>query len=203
MVYGHGINDTSRGWMTANDKNQRIYRTWKNMLCRCYSEKYQEKHPTYKGCSVCNNWLMLSNFIRDLKFIDGYDEEKFLNGNLCLDKDIKSNGENKEYSLNNCLWVSSAENIRQAIKTREDNYFKNKNNPCSIKIAQYDKNGNIIKIWSSSREIQRELGINQGDIITCCKWYACGEDLEEFHKIRKGYPHKTVKNFIFKYAEEC
>jgi hypothetical protein len=30
----------------------KIYDTWCGMLERCYSEKEQERRPTYKGCSV-------------------------------------------------------------------------------------------------------------------------------------------------------
>ena len=182
-------------------------------------EKYHKKYPTYKNCTVCRRWLLLSNFVDDFKLISGYDKEKFMNGELELDKDIKSNGASKEYSLENCTLISKSENIRQATKTRNNDYLQGENNhnygknfsketrrkmseAKSIKIAQYDKQGNIIKIWCGSREIQRELGINQGDIIACCKWYACGEDLGEWHKIRKGYPNKTAGGFIFKYAIE-
>ena len=132
------------------------------MLERCYSEKYHETRPTYKNCSVCKKWLLLSNFINDFKLIDGYDDEKFLNGELCLDKDIKSNGENKEYSLENCLLVSKGENSRQATKTRDYS-------STAIKISQYDKKMNLIKIWNSSIDIQRELGIAQSNINACCR----------------------------------
>ena len=56
------------------------YVVWCDMLRRCYSEKYHKKKPTYKGCSVCNEWLLFSNFKRwfDENYIDGY----------VLDKDI-------------------------------------------------------------------------------------------------------------------
>ena len=120
MVEGKGINDMPKGWRLENEKNRRIYKTWSNMLCRCYSKKYHEKRPTYKNCNVCDRWLLLSNFIKDFKLIDGYDEEKFLNGELELDKDIKSNGQNKEYSLENCILVNQSENTKQAIKTSLD-----------------------------------------------------------------------------------
>ncbi len=124
VVYGKGINDMYRSWRTENEKNFRIYHTWANMLCRCYSEKYQEKHPTYKGCTVCKKWLLLSNFIEDYRLIDGYDENKFFKGELCLDKDIKSNGKNKEYSLINCMWVSKTENTIQSNKTMDYSFIQ-------------------------------------------------------------------------------
>ena len=202
MVCGHGINDMQYGWRIENEWNKRVYRTWHNMLKRCYDEKYHEKQPTYKNCSVYNRWLLLSNFVEDFKLIDGYNEEKFLNGELCLDKDIKSNGTNKEYCLEECMLVSKSENSKQSNKTMDYSSIKGENNPRSIKICQCDKKGNFIKIWNSSMDIKRELGINQSDIIACCKWYACGENLEEWYKTHKKYPHKTARGFIFKYAIE-
>ena len=108
-----------------------MYRTWHHMIVRCYSEKYQEKNPTYKGCSVCQRWLLLSNFVEDFKLIDGYDEELFLAGKLCLDKDIKSNNKNKCYCKNQCMLVSSSENTKQAWcgrKHKDETIEKMKNN---------------------------------------------------------------------------
>ena len=195
MIQDKGINDMPYGWVSKNKWNKKVYKTWHHMLERCYSEKYHETRPTYKNCSVCKKWLLLSNFISDFKLIDGYDDEKFLNGELCLDKDIKSNGENKEYSLENCLWVSKGENSRQATKTRDYS-------STAIKISQYDKKMNLIKIWNSSIDIQRELGISRSHIFTCCKWYECGENLEEWFKTHKENPRKSVGGYIFKYYEE-
>ena len=189
MVYGHGINNMPRGWRLENEWNKKVYKKWTSMLERCYSEKLHKKYPTYIGCTVCKRWLLLNNFIHDFKLIYGYDEEKFLNGELELDKDIKSNGTNKEYSLENCMLISKSENSIQSNKTKDYTFMQGKNNPMygrtgennpmhnkagkdnqkSIKIAQYDKQGNLIKIWYGSREIQRELGIGQAHIIACCK----------------------------------
>jgi hypothetical protein len=38
----------------------------------------------------------------------------------------------------------------------------------SKKVIQLDLNDNVIKIWDSTREIQRELGLSQGNISRCC-----------------------------------
>ena len=212
VVCCKGINDMTYGWTRSNEKNQRIYQTWHSMLVRCYDEKYQERKSTYKGCSVCQRWLLLSNFVEDVTKIEGYDEEKFLNGELQLDKDVKSIGVNKEYSLENCMLISNIENIKQSNKTMDYTFMQGENNPFygiigenhprSIKISQYDKKGDLIKIWNASYEIQRELGIKHQNIIACCKWYECGENLEEWHKIRKGHPNKSAGGFIWKYYEE-
>ena len=195
MVYGYGINDTPRGWRLENEWNKRVYEKWKSMFGRCYSEKYQEKHPTYIGCTVCERWLLLSNFTEDIPKIDGYDKELFLNGKLELDKDIKSNGENKEYSLENCLWVIHAENVRQSNKTKDYSCL-------SVKINQYDKQGNFIKLWSSSMEIKRKLGIDQSNIIACCKFWGMNCDKEKWYETYKQHPIKSASGFVWKYDEE-
>ena len=203
MIQNHGINDMPRGWRLENEWNKKVYQTWHDMLTRCYNEKFHKRSPTYKNCYVCKRWLVLSNFIEDIKLIDGYSEEKFLNGDICLDKDIKSNGQNKEYSIENCIWVSHIENFKQAIKTRDDNYLQGKNNLRSIKICQYDKETyELIKIWGCIHDIKRELSIDSGSITKCCKWYECNEDLKEWFKIYKENPRKSAGGYIFKYYKE-
>ena len=212
VVYSKGINDMPRGWTSKNEWNYRVYRTWQSMICRCYDKKYQERHPTYNDCSVCNRWLYLSNFIEDFELIDGYNEDKFLSGELELDKDLKSNGNNHKYSLENCMLVSHIENIKQAMKTRDYTQFQGENNPMynrkgkdnarSIKIAQYDKNENLIKIWDSTMDIERELKIANQSIVTCCKFWEIDCNKEEWYKTHKRSPRKTAGDFIWKYYDE-
>ena len=74
-----------------------FYQTWKSMLERCYSAKYQAKKPTYKGCTVCDEWLTFSNF-------KAWMETQTWEGNH-LDKDLLVVG-NKVYSPETCLFVS-------------------------------------------------------------------------------------------------
>lgn len=82
------------------------YRTWAHMLERCYSKKYQERKPTYKGCTVCNEWLSFQNFAR--WFSENYYD---ISGEtICLDKDILVIG-NKLYSPNTCIFVPNSINV--------------------------------------------------------------------------------------------
>lgn len=89
-VYGVGINDV--------DCKTRIpsYRTWKEMIGRCYAASRRPKHPSYQDCRVCDEWIYFSNFKKwfDENYIDGYD----------LDKDILFKG-NKIYSPHACRFV--------------------------------------------------------------------------------------------------
>lgn len=208
-VQGHGINDMPYGWASENEWNERVYRKWTHMLVRCYNENYHKTHPKYKDCTVCERWLTLSNFVEDFEKIDGYDREKFLNGELVLDKDIKSGkrGEkNKQYIMIECLLTTQGENSKEAMRTREyhelseetkrklseankgkqrseetkqkisENNAKTmqgkfgSDNPNSKRVAQYNKQTKkLIKIWDSIMDVERELGINPGNISSCCK----------------------------------
>ena len=142
MVAEKGIYDMPRGWRTANELNKRIYQTWSNMIKRCYSERLHEKNPTYKNCYVCEKWLKLSGFVEDIEQIDGYELYKNNpNHFITLDKDIKSDNNNKCYCLEQCTFVRNEENVKQAIKYKNYEYIKNMDKSyCSIKVAKYDKN---------------------------------------------------------------
>ena len=94
-VYGMGINDADYEISRGNNICP-FYRKWVNMLERCYCETYQQKQPTYKGCKVCDEWLIFSNFKAWMKNQDWKDKE--------LDKDILIPG-NKIYSSVTCVFV--------------------------------------------------------------------------------------------------
>ena len=171
-----GINDMPRGWITENKLNKIIYRKWSDMLRRVYDEEYHKRCPTYIDSSICIEWHWLSKFAEDFRLIDGYDEKELLSGKLELDKDIKSNGINKEYSLDNCTILNHVNNFKQALKTRENNYLRGEknvnfssNSPKSKKIIQYDKQMNVIKIWNCLKDVERELNIYATHISACCR----------------------------------
>lgn len=99
-VYGVGYfgNGEYKAW--ENGKNTRIYNTWYDMLKRCYDKEYHKKQPTYKNCTVCDEWLNFQNFAR------WYEENYYeIEGEvMCLDKDILFKG-NKIYSTDTCIFV--------------------------------------------------------------------------------------------------
>lgn len=90
LVYGVGTNDI------IGAKGTDAYTYWHSMLQRCYSKRCLDKHPTYIGCRVCDQWLTFSNFKRwfDENHSKGYH----------LDKDIIVKG-NKVYSPETCCFV--------------------------------------------------------------------------------------------------
>ena len=77
------------------------HRVWKDMLKRCYSAKLQERQPTYKGCSVSEEWKTFSNF-------RAWMEKQDFEG-MHLDKDLLLKG-NKVYSDETCVFVTKAVN---------------------------------------------------------------------------------------------
>lgn len=100
-VHGVGINDANYVVQPLVDGKQVMcpyYQAWNHMLTRCYSQKYQAKHPTYIGCEVVKEWLTFSNFRAWMETQDWEGKQ--------LDKDILVIG-NKTYSPDACLLVSS------------------------------------------------------------------------------------------------
>lgn len=85
------------------DCKSESYLKWHDMLVRCYNEKFHERQPQYKGCTVCEEWLNYSNFKV------WYDQHKIHGMELDLDKDILFKG-NKVYSPETCCFVPHAIN---------------------------------------------------------------------------------------------
>ena len=76
--------------------NTEAYQVWINMIRRCYDEKVIARRSCYRGCSVCEEWLYLSNFMA------WYNQNCRLG--YQIDKDILNKG-NKIYSPKTCLGV--------------------------------------------------------------------------------------------------
>lgn len=82
------------------DKDYKAYVSWRGVVERCYSKKYQAKRPTYIGCVLCDEWHNFSKF--KLWFDDNYYEIDGVTSHL--DKDILLYG-NKLYSPDTCVFV--------------------------------------------------------------------------------------------------
>lgn len=115
LVYGVGINDADYvvkkfemiDCVNGKQKQKKIwecpyYRAWQNMLSRCYSKKYQERQPTYRGCTVSEDWLTFSNF-KNWMAAQNWEGKQ-------LDKDLLFEG-NKVYSEDACVFVTPAVNL--------------------------------------------------------------------------------------------
>ena len=108
-VLGVGFVGIGSHVASINRKSTPAYSSWKSMIERCYSAKLHARCPTYKNCTVCDEWHSFQNYAEWYfdNYIDGYE----------LDKDIKHHG-NKVYSPDTCLFVSKIENlIKSSAKT--------------------------------------------------------------------------------------
>jgi hypothetical protein len=97
-VLGVGINDSDyMAEIRVNGKRVvcPAYRAWKHILRRCYCKKFLSENPTYKGVSVCNEWLFFSGFMKwfDKNHKPGYQ----------IDKDLLT--DSKVYGPDSCIYV--------------------------------------------------------------------------------------------------
>lgn len=98
-----------------NSSNEDYYNTWRSLLERALSKIYKKKYPTYATCSICNEWLTLSNFKKWFENPkNGYQE------GYHLDKDILIKG-NKEYSPSACCFVPQEINLLFGLKRKTNN----------------------------------------------------------------------------------
>ena len=106
LVRGVGHNDADHpvhtySWIDGRQKLLWIcpfYKTWMDMLDRCYSAKFHERNPTYVGCSVAPVWLSFSAF-RSWMLQQDHEGKQ-------LDKDILVKG-NKIYSPETCAFTTA------------------------------------------------------------------------------------------------
>jgi len=87
------------------------YKAWTRMLKRCYSEKTQQRQPTYKNVTVYKEWHNFQVFAEWFyeHYIEGYE----------LDKDLLSNNI-KKYSPETCLFIPQALNAFLANKNSKN-----------------------------------------------------------------------------------
>lgn len=96
-ILNHGI--VGSDFLDAGFSSTREYTYWYAMLQRCYSDKYQQKGVTYKGCSMSENFKYFPFFMEWCNKQIGFDQESWQ-----LDKDILVKG-NKIYSEDTCCFV--------------------------------------------------------------------------------------------------
>lgn len=88
-------------------KNWKKFRKiWNNILDRCYNiDSNDYKNYGAKGVYVSNDWLIFSNFLRDIQTLENWDK-KLKNWNeYTLDKDKYSKNSDKHYSKETCHWA--------------------------------------------------------------------------------------------------
>lgn len=142
------------GYLGYNNSigNEQEYALWKGIIERCYRKNRQDyKNYGNKGVTVCERWKCFSNFLEDIKNIEGYDEEEFKNNKLDLDKDIKQKNlpvNKKIYSLDTCMFVDKS--INRAIVTRHHTHD----------VDIISTNGNYtLKTFCPVEELAKKIGV--------------------------------------------
>ena len=192
----------------------RIYNVWHTMKERCYVKK-QISYPNYggKGIKVCDEWQDFIPFM-EWAYANGYDENAPRgqctldridpNGDYCpencrwVDASVQANNKSTNVFLEYNGVVDTLSNHARRLGVNpvlaEGRYLKQK--PLSDvfkvgrvgdvkKVAQYDKDMNLIKIWDSCTEISKTLGYK----------------INSLRGNLAGYS-KTCKGYIWKYYDE-
>lgn len=115
-------------------------------------------------------------------------------------------GDKNNNNINNLEWCTCSENIKHAfinnlshsnfkVQCGSNHHFFGKHHSTEAKqkmkeshykkVAQYDKNNNLIKIWDGIKQVQEKLNINNGNISECCK-----------------QKRKTAGGYIWRYVNE-
>ena len=103
----HGIGTFDYNGLYTDNEIKVCYYVWKDMLKRT-TKAYQEKHKSYAGVSVCDEWLSFNNFKAwfDINY----------KPNFALDKDVLSPADNKVYSPDTCCFIP--QELNKAISKR-------------------------------------------------------------------------------------
>ncbi len=131
------------GDIKTRGKYKPYYTLWRNMITRCYDGN---NLAYFKKVTVCERWKTFEYFYEDIKKIDGWDEQKFENGLIVLDKDIKQRfSDSKIYSINTCAWISKSQ--KAPIQDGQQNLFvgisPNGNSFISSNITQFAREHNL------------------------------------------------------------
>lgn len=185
LVFGVGVNDLN-DYIFSDYKLSKCYTVWHSMIRRCYSKVYQKHKKSYAVCSVCDEWLLLSNFYKwfDANYIENFD----------LDKDILFKG-NKIYSPKTCSFVPKRINcLLVSCKSKRGGL------PIGVK-----KKGNLYESSCRVNEKDVYLGIfkNEYDAFLAYK-KAKEEYIKELATIyyNNGNITKEVYNALLRYEVE-
>lgn len=134
----------------VNGKICKEYYTWKNMLYKCYGEKYNNRYSTHNNIVVCDEWLCFENFYEWIH--EQSNVNNFLSGNNWLLNRNIIDKHNNIYSPETCclipqnvnrLFVKQNLNMEYATELALQKYKEYKENQIK-KMAEIEfSNGNI------------------------------------------------------------
>lgn len=97
------------------------YSRWKSLLERCYNDKYHVNKPTYKDCTVSDNFKQFPYFKDWCNAQIGFNSKDDKGKPFHLDKDILVKG-SRQYNENVCVFVPHDINtlLSQSSHSREE-----------------------------------------------------------------------------------
>jgi hypothetical protein len=140
-------------------------------------KKERDKKQGYMSISLYKNNKGKSFYVHRLvaeAFVENPDNKETVN---------HINGDKHDNRAYNLEWCSYAENNAHAVKTGLNDSSHRRNRKGSMSVAQYDENMNLIAVYPSMREAERQTGID-------CRSISLG--------IRKSWKYG---GFIWKKAE--
>jgi thymidylate synthase len=133
----------------TNDIDKKLRNIWEGMIHRCYSPN-DRMYYLYggNGIYVENRWLLFTNFLEDVKKIEGWDLKLNNWDEYTLDKDLKLSN---FYGAEKCVWLSKYDQMNAQPTT----IFK-----------AIDPQGNE-SIHTKIREFCKEYNFNPSDVSNC------------------------------------
>lgn len=156
-----------------NGKPTRHFKVWNDMLKRCYSSKYIEKHQTYKGCRVHDSWLNFQIF-SEWYYNNFYQISEEL---MSLDKDILYKG-NKIYSPDTCVFTPQRINSL---------FVKSNRSRGELPIGVSYKN----KKYRAYCHVDKKM-----------KYLGCYNTPEEAFQVYKNFKEKYIKEVAEEYKDK-
>lgn len=99
-----------RGVGKYDNSHKEALSLWNNVLKRVFDSDWHIKRPTYKGTSICEDWLDFQNFAEWCYSQNFFNAKDDRGRSYCLDKDILVRG-NKHYSSETCCFVPNDINV--------------------------------------------------------------------------------------------
>lgn len=177
-VYGIGINDS-----VVENRDNLIYSLWRGMLKRCYSEKYKAKNPTYKDCTVCQEWHTYSKFevwVKNFEYIG-----------MELDKDLLVKG-NKVYSPTTCILIPHA--VNTFINNRNTNGLLDGVSICK-QTGKY-----TARVSNPFTGVRENLGRSENELYLHELWKKRKLELSKMLVVKFNLPEEVLTSLINRYT---
>ena len=171
-----------------------FYNRWKSVVRRCYSERCLQKHPTYRGCSICEEWKTFSNFMAWMKTQPWEGKQ--------LDKDILVPG-NKVYSPETCVFVSgNLNNLLNRNPAKRGEYpmgvkFNNYKNKFEAYITKFGKSKHIGYFYTPEEAHEAYKKVRSKYILEVAE-NLTENDTSDIERTRQGLIRHVEEGYVFK-----